>query len=77
MTDMWLWPDLNVTILFMTCNVIKEVHMYIILQEKFLQNFKHEVILFYFEQLIILKIRKVHENVKQKICIKLLIFQIF
>lgn len=39
------------------------------LQEKFLQNFKHEVILFYFEQLIILKIRKVHENVKQKICI--------
>lgn len=46
-------------------------------QEKFLQKFKHEVILFYFEQLIILKIRKVHENVKQKICIKLFIFQIF
>lgn len=38
------------------------------LQEKFLQKFKHEVILLYFEQLIVLKIREVPENKKQKIC---------
>lgn len=37
-------------------------------QEKFLQKFKHEVILLYFEQLIVLKIREVPENKKQKIC---------
>lgn len=39
------------------------------LQEKFLQKFKHEVIFLYLEQLIVLKIIEVPENKKQKISI--------
>ena len=39
------------------------------LQEKFLQKFKHEVIFLYFEQLLVLKIIEVPENKKQKIYI--------